>query len=400
MKKYFLLQLKRGARFLLWAICVVLVLFGCLTLVYNAMVASDAAETAGDAKKVPIGVVGTAQDQYLQWGLAAMQFDSTAMSLELLPMEETAAVQALQRGEIAAYFVFPEDFLDDALYGNVAKLRFVSLTGAAGLVSIVKDQIITIADEILIACESGTYGVGDALDANGSPETYGQHVNAMALEYVDFLFDRAKMYRVEPIAQNREPVDRYMLGGLTVTMLLLSCLSFAPLYIRGDRSLYQVLRARRVGPVKQTLAEWVAYLAMLLLLLAVVAAVLQLGGLLAEGVSGWDAFVGALPVLVMAAALSYCMYSLSDHLISGVLLSFIAMLGLCFLGGCMYPIQFFPLTVQHLGAVLPTGIARERLIGCFMGTDVEGTLPLLGYSAAFMAIAVAARACRAGSVRG
>lgn len=400
MKQYFLLQLKRGSRFFLWGLCVVLVLFGCLSLVYRAMVTTEAEEIAGETKKIRIAVVGTAQDQYLQWGLAAMQFDSTAMSLELVPMEEPAAMDALLRGNIAAYFVFPENFVDDAMYGDVNKLRFVGTSGATGLVSIVKEEILSIADNILISCESGSYGVGDALDDNGSPESYGEHVNALALEYVDFLFDRSKMYQVETMTQDSVPFDRYMLGGLTVTLLLLSCLPFAPLYIRKDHSLFRMLRARRVGTAKQTLAEFGAYFAVMAALLAIVVTVLHLSKLLTEGVSGISAFVGALPVLLMVTALTYCLYAMSDHIITGVLLSFVVILALCLIGGCMYPIQFFPMTVQQLSAVLPTGIARESLTGCFMGTGATGTAALVAYSAAFVGIAIAARAYQTGKVRG
>lgn len=400
MKKYFLLQLKRGSRFLIWGLCVVLVLFGCMTMVYNAMVTAENEETEAETQKIKIGVAGTTQHKYLQWGLAAMKLDSTAMSLQLVGMEESEAMDALLRGEIMAYFVFPDNFVDDAMYGDVHKLRFVSRMGATGLISIVKNEIISLADSILIACESGSYGVGDAVDDNGSPETYGKHVNDLSIEYVDFLLDRSKMYNVESTAQNNASIDQYMLSGLTVTMLMLSCLPFAPLYIRADQSLFRVLRARRVGPVRQTVAEFAAYLLVMMVLLAAVSAVLHFGGMMPEETSLLGVFAGALPTLTMMAALSYCMYTFSDHIISGVLLSFFVILALCFVGGCMYPIYFFPLSVQSLAAVLPTGIAWQSMLDCFTGASVTGTGALLAYSAAFLAIAVGVRAYRAGKSRG
>ena len=139
MKKYFLMQLKRSARFLAWGLCVVVVLFGCMTMVYRSMAQKEADVAAENAMKMKLGVVGTAQDRYLQWGMAAMQLDSTALSLELVPMEEDAAMEALQQGSISAYFVFPENFVEDAMYGDVQKLRFVSHSGAGGLASIVEN---------------------------------------------------------------------------------------------------------------------------------------------------------------------------------------------------------------------------------------------------------------------
>ena len=400
MKKYLLMQLKRASRYLLWGLCVVAVLFGCLTLVYKAMVNAEEADAAAEAQKLKLGVVGTTQDQYLQWMLAAMQFDSTALSLEMVPMEEAAAKDALVKGEIMAYFIFPENFLEDAMYGDVQKLRFISNSGAAGLVSILKNEITRIADDILVACESGTYGVGDALDQNGSSETYGEHVDALAWEYVDFLFDRAKMYRVEEVPQNALSLDQYMLGGLTVVLLMLSCLPFAPLYIRADQSLFRVLRARRVGLAAQTFAEFLAYFGAMMALLATVAAILHFGNMLPEGNSGLRVFVGCLPAVLMMASLTYCMYALSDHLISGVLLAFVAILALCFIGGCLYQIQMFPVSIQQAAKILPSGIARESVTGALLDTGVTGIWPLLGYSALFLGVATGARYLRAGKVRG
>ena len=320
------------------------------------------------------------------------------MSIQLKPMEEDAAIESLKAGEIAAYLVFPEEFVDQALRGNVQQVRFVCTAGASGLVSILKEEITAIVDDILVACESGSYGVGDALDATGNGDRWGQCVNEMALDYVDFLFIRNRMYKVESLETSSIPFDRYILGGLTVLMLMLSCLPFAPLYVRSDRSLARVLRSRRVGPVAQTLAEFGAYFAGLTLLFAAVTVVVHKSGLMTAGVSGWSLFIGALPALFTITTLSYLLYSLSDHLIGGVLLAFFTTLALCFIGGCMYPADIFPESVQRLAAVLPTGLARMRLIGCYMGEKGREIWGLWGYGAGFLALATAIRGYKAGKV--
>ena len=197
MGKYFVLQLKRVARFLPLALCVMALLFGCMGLVYQNMILAQEGEDQAASAKIKVGMVGTAGDQYLQWGLAAMQFDSTALSIEMVQMEEAEAVAALERGQIAAFVVFPDNFVEDALYGNVGQLRFVCTMGASGLVSIIKEEVTRIIDSILVVCQRGSYGVGDALTEQELDHLWGHHVNGLALEYVDFLFDRSKMYQVE-----------------------------------------------------------------------------------------------------------------------------------------------------------------------------------------------------------
>ena len=128
--------------------------------------------------------------------------------------------------------------------------------------------------------------------------------------------------------------------------------------------------------------------------------VLKFGKMLPENVALWKLFLGILPNLLMITTLSYCVYTLSDHLISGVLLNFFLVIVLCFVGGCMYPIQVFPDVMQTVSAILPTGIARSSLTGCLLGADASGSIALLGYSAAFFAIALGARAYKTGQVQG
>lgn len=401
MRKYFVLQLKRMARFLPCVLCVVLLLFGCLGIVYQAMVAAQKSENAEQSAKIRVGIVGTAGDQYMQWGLAAMQFDSSAMSIQMVQLEESEAVAALERGDIGAFVVFPENFVDEALYGNVQQLRFVSTAGAAGLVSIIKEEVTMVIDRILVACESGSYGAGEALKDNGHGNLWGKHVNDLALEYVDFLFDRSKVYRVETVLQeNFVPFDRYMLGGLTLLLLMLAGLPFAPLYIRADPSLPRLLRSQCVGTWSQVLAEFGGFFAGLAVLLSAVALIIDLAGMLLGTASAWSLFFGALPALLMIAALIYLLFSLSDHLLGGVLLTFFAVLALCFVGGCMYPVFVFPVTVQRLAAVLPSGLARESVTACIQGQSPSDVWALLGYSTGFLALAIGIRSYKTGKIRG
>lgn len=399
MGKYFILQLKRVARFLPYGLCVVVVLFGCMSLVYRAMVLSEESENAAENVKLQVAIVGAAGDRYLQWGLAAMQFDSSAMSMKLVMMEENTAIEALKTGTITAYVVFPEGFMDSALRGDVQQLRFISTAGTQDLATIIKEEVTAVVDRVLIACESGSYGVGDALTDNDQGDSWGKHVNGIALEYVDFLFDRSRIYRVESLDQkNHLTIAQYMPGALATVLLMLSCLAFAPLYIRPDQTMARLLRSQRIGITRQVIAELGSYGVGLMALLAVVAAILAKSGMVA--VSGWSVFVGMIPSLWMFAALTYLLYSLSDQLIGGVLGAFFVTLALSFVGGCMYPIRMFPDSIQALSAVLPSGIARAHITGCFLAMASSECWKLLAYAIVFAALSVVIRSGKAGKVRG
>lgn len=400
MKKYFGLQLKRAVRFLPLALCVMAVLFGCLTLAHRALTAYQNQQDQTKSMRIKVGVVGTAGDQYLQWGLAAMQFDSTAMSIEMVQLEEQEAINALEKGRIAAFVVFPENFVGEALYGNVQQLRFVTTVGATGLTSILKEEITSVVDRIMVACQRGSYGVGDALTDQGRGDLWGQHVNGLALEYVDFLFDRSKIYRVESLTQdNVVTFPTYMLGGLMVLLMMLGTLVFAPLYIRHDLSLARLLRTKGIGLIGQVTAEFGGYFLMLAVLLAAVTAVMGFGGMLSE-TTAVQLFAGILPTLAMVAALSYLLFTLSGNLIGGVLLTFFLVLALGFAGGCMYPVQVFPDTMQQIAAILPSGMARMSVISVIQGGNPTCVGPLLAWAGGCLVLSVAICGHKIGRVRG
>ena len=96
MGTYCYLQIKRLARFLPGALCVVLVLLIGLLTALTVTVRKDAA--AEENQKVRIALVGTAEDGMIQMGLAAMRsFDSTQFSMELVEMTEQEAHRHIEK---------------------------------------------------------------------------------------------------------------------------------------------------------------------------------------------------------------------------------------------------------------------------------------------------------------
>jgi len=95
------------------------------------------------------------------------------------------------------------------------------------------------------------------------------------------------------------------------------------------------------------------------------------------------------------------MYELASDLVSGVLLQFFGTLALCFICGCLYPITFFPDSVQKIAAFLPVGLARMQLADCILlKHTLQTTLALLGYGCLFALCAALVRKYKVAGVRG
>ena len=396
MSKYFLVQLKRLLRLILPVLLVAGILFGCLMVVLD--VVEDLSNPEGATTKFKLGLVGTVDDLYLQLGLKAMQsLDSTRYSMEMVEMSAADAEAALRSGEIAAYMVFPEGFLENAFHGKILPIQFICTTGAISIVSLVKEEFTQVIEEMLLASQKGIYGSGNAMQANGMSGS--KVVNEISLEYAEFIFHRGNMYRTSQMKSfDGLGMEGYMGVALSITLFLMVSMAFAPAMIRKDQALTQMLCANKRGIIGQVLCDFGAYIIGLVGIVAIILLYLVLWqGAQLTAIQ----ILQGLPALFCLGVLSFLMYTLSSDLVSGVLLQFFTILALCFICGCMYPITFFPESVQILSTFLPMGLARLQLSNCVTGTfSTAITAALAAYGALFLILSVLVRHIKATGIRG
>ncbi len=383
MGRYLILQCKRVARYLPGALLAMAVLMGGLLATFTLVMRQDALSNAN--QKFQVALVGTADDIMMQMGLTALKtFDSTQLSMEILEMEEAEAHAALEAGTVGAYIVIPENFVDEAMDGHILPLKFVSTTGAASVVSVFKDEVTKVISTLVLESQRGVYGMQGAMKANDIGGR-GSKMNDLALTYVEYVLTRDHAYSLQELGiSNDLGLEGYLLCGLGVLFLMLACLPFAPLMISRDMALGRMLAARGRSALGQCLCDLTVYCA------GVLAAVLVLAGIAGQFVKDLN-LLPALPAVLMVAAFSFLLYTLSGDLIGGVLLQFFTALCLCFVSGCMYPVYFFPEGIQKLAAWLPTGAARAQLAACLTGKSPESLPLVLGYTLVFCIIAVALR---------
>lgn len=401
MARFLLTQCKRLWRYLPVALCVTALLLGGLAAAVQGMLTQTAENK--ENQKIKIAIAGQTDHSLLQLGFAALtSFDSTRFSMEVLQMNEEQAAYALKQGEIAAYAVIPEGFMDEAMKGHLKTLRFVSHANAGDLVALFKTEITRVISDLVVGAQKGVFGMEHTLRENQLAGKLPGQKDALALQYVDHILMRDKVYSVEELGVT----DSLTLGdtlvcGLAVLLVLLMCLPFAPVMVPSDGALARTLHARRLSATRQVLAEFAAYALTLAVMAALplTAVVVLMPDLLTVDLP--SALLRLLPVLFCLAALSFGLYSLTDHLIGGVLAHFFGTLALCFVSGCLYPVFFFPAGVQKVANLLPTGLARTQLAGCLTGADTTDTaLWLLGYGGLFLLAGTLLRLRRIKGVRG
>lgn len=388
MKKYFTLQWKRMARLLPLAVLAALILcVGIAAARYSLLQTAQAND-----QKFSLAMCGNTEDTLVQLGITLLRsMDETRFSAQILTMTEAEALRALEHGDIAAYVVIPEGFVDAALYGNVPTMRYVTTAGSAGIAAVFRQEVTQVISDILLSAQKGVYGISDALWDNGLGHSAYTLMNDLCLDYVELAFSRGQTHTVQVLGIGSGlDLGDYLTCGLAVLLTLLLCLPFAPMLVQNDFPLNRMLTAKGKSAAMQAFLDFAVFLLGLVLLLAAIWLALWLGGS-----SLPMHFMQLLPVAVLAASLSFLAFTLAQELISGVLLQFLAAGALCFVSGCMYPVFFFPEAIQRLAALLPTGIARDYLAKCITGDDPWLPLAVMAaYSAAFLASAILLRRYR------
>lgn len=372
------------------------VLFGCMSLAYDAI--GRISNDAGEQAKFKVGLVGTAGDSYMQMGLAAVEsFDSTRFSVEFDQMEEKEAEAAMRWGKLAAFIQFPEGFMDAAMYGDIMPIKFVTSVGSDGLVSMVKEELTGVVEIMIAHTQKGIYGAGAAAGDHGG--NAGAAIDGISLQYVEFIISRSKGYKVVEIGTfDGLGMDGYLISGLCIVLFMLICLIFAPAMIRRDQAMARMLKSRSRPVWLQVLCDFAVYMVGLLGIACVVLLLLLIRP---EAQISATMILQCLPVVFSLGAISFLMYEAASDLISGVLMQFFVTLVLCFVSGCLYPITFFPDGVQKIAGYLPTGISRIQIGNCILGcVSWETIAALLRLGCLFLAGSVLIRRIKVTGVRG
>ena len=396
MKKYFNLQLKLCGKLLPFVLGVTLALVLGLGLILSGLL--TAFRSNEESKVFKVAMSGDTDNTYLQWGLAALQMaDDSQFSVSVLEMSREQAHAALEKGEISAYVILPEDMMEKALAGeDFEPITYVTSAGVEGISSFLKREVTKLVTEIVVYSQKGSYGLQELLEAHDPEAEIEDNMTALALEYADIIIHRDEFYKAEVLGvSDGLTTGDYYICAAVIILLMLMGLPYAAIYIRRDYALPRMLRSRGFSGARQLICEYGAHsLSMLLLgafLLALAAAALKVTGVETALPLGGLA-LGLIPVLLMIAALNMLVFTLSGNIVSGLLLHFFGAIGLCYVSGCIYPISAFPMAVQKVAGFLPTGIARQHLSTAFSGASGWGSLGgLVLYSLMFFGLALLVR---------
>ncbi len=412
---YMFLQWKRAARLFPAILITTLLLAGSVWLFVHMLFCLDA---SGERKqKVQIGIVGNTEESYLGVGIQVLKrLDESRFEVDFYELTEEEAQKALDGGKLTAYVRIPDDFLMSIVTGENKPLTYVTTSRTGGMNKVLAHEVVQAVSTIVQESQTGIYSAQAYMAKQGmSWEDIVPYADALNLRYIDYVLHRSHFYEMEILGVDGGveyeeagtkgiSLEGYYLCGLSVFFLMLWGISGCLLLIRKEEGLEKLLASRGIGVGWQIFGELSAYVLLLFLTIAFVG-VLGIVGLQQSGVilPEWEyadlwqqlSFVGQVGVVaVMIAAFQFLLCELVSSLISGILVEFTVAVGLGYLSGCLYPLSFFPQTIQKIAGYLPSGVAIRYLRTMLLEEEGLAPVALWGYFVLFVGLAVWVRKCR------
>lgn len=399
---YFLAQLKRIRKAFPFIIVMTLLLTGCVTLLAVSLQEADAASEK--KQKVRIGLVGNTSDSYLGFGVMALQkLDSSRFAIDFLEMTEDEAKRKLNSGDISAYVMIPEGFVEAFDRGEDVRITYATANDTTGVAAVLMNELVCVISDVLTQSQSAIYGTWRLLERENADEKWGEATDRLYLRFVDMFLNRTVFYRVILLGiSDNLSLKSYYFVAIMILFMLLWGITCSTLFVKRDVSLARFLKARGQSVAGQVGAEYLAYFLLMtgnmFLMILPVETVFHLTGL---QVPEWEAapvrgiflfLVKMLPVAALLAGLQFFLFELITDMISGILLQFLAGISLAYLSGCIFPVSFFPESIQKLAPLLPSGAAMQYGIKCMQGLfPVKEMGIMLLYLLLFLGLVAAVR---------
>lgn len=370
-KNDFLAQLKRISRAFPFIAATTLLLVGSLALLAASVMHSYL--SSEEKQKLEIGVVGDASGSYLGFGIMAIQMlDSSRFAIDFVQMTEEKAVKRTQSGKMSAYVAVPDGFAEAFERGEDVYVTYAASNRTSGVGVILMKELVKVVSDVVVESRNAINGTWVLLAEQNVQEDFNAATDRLFMRYVELFLNRTELWPLDLCGiSNQLTFAEYYVIAVLILFLLFWGITGSGLFVKRDASLAKFWKSKGQGGFSQICAEYLAYFILMLgsmLLVSVLTAVFfQRAGIrLPEGAFSAGALflVKMIPAAALLAGFQFFLYELISDMVSGILLQFIAGIGLAYLSGCLYPLSVLPESIQRLAPLLPSGAALQYGIKC------------------------------------
>lgn len=346
-------------------------------------------EAREEKQVVQIGIVGDLSDSYLGMGInVLMNMEAIKSMADIRMMEKGEALERFQAGEISAYLLVPDGFLDSVLTGENKKIVYITTREAQGIGGMLVNELVGAVSRMVTAAQSNIYAMQAYLIENDMRPQLSAATEGINYVFIGAVLERMEIYEQQFTGvSNRMSVTGHLFTGSLLLLVLLWGMNCVSLMVREEHSLPRLLQGKGLNAGKQVTAEVAAYsILQCVSLCCIFVCVMLAKAALGFEIPEWEVLhipeklwyvCKWIPVVVMTASLQALLYELVTNVINGVLLQFLMAVSMAYLSGCIYPLSFFPKVVQQIGEWSPAGAALRYVQKSLTGQEVLVELLLL-----------------------
>ena len=339
--------------------------------------------------RIGVGIVGNIENKYMKLGVEMLNnMDASRFSIKFINMDETAAKKSLKAGEIIGYFKIDKDFIEALEKGENRPVEYIS--SGAGMISALSKEVASVFSTLLVNSERAIYATDNYLIDH--PQVYNrERANTeFNIELLKNVMSRGKIYDVKSIdtVSGLSDADNYICG-MSVLFMMLTGLGLGGLLCEKNESLLRVLKSRGLSYGDSLIADmFVISLYIILTVLIFTGGMALTGAILPGNYNSVNLFEYCKDIVflsVMFASMHLFIYEIIYKRVVAVLAELLLSISLGYIGGCIYPISFFPDIMRKLSIFLPSGAGIQVLSdGMGYSADIFCFIIILVYSILFI----------------
>lgn len=341
-------------------------------------------------KRIGVGVVGNIENKYMKLGVEMLNnMDASRFSVKFESLDEENAKKALREGRIAGYFKIDKDFIEGLENGENRPVIYVSSSG--GLMNELSKEVASVFSVLIVNSERVIYAVDEYLSEHKNVydrETANTELNMSLLKNV---FTRGKIYNIETKALTGEvSVKDNYICAMIIILTALSGVGLGSLLSGKKDTLQEVLKSRGLSYISSIICELITVTLYILILIIFGFGIfiLAINFLQDESFISpdyFEFFCNIFAVSIMFASMHLFIYELIYQRVTAVLMEIILGISLCYIGGCIYPLSFFPDIIQKISVFLPSTAGKNILIsGLGYRLDLFSLAVVFLYTVLFM----------------
>ena len=319
-------------------------------------------------------MVGNIENKYMKLGVEMLNnMDASRFSVKFESLDEEKAKKALREGRIAGYFKIDKDFIEALEKGENRPVEYIS--SGAGMISALSKEVASVFSTLLVNSERAIYATDNYLIDH--PQVYNrERANTeFNIELLKNVMSRGKIYDVKSIdtVSGLSDTDNYICG-MSVLFMMLTGLGLGGLLCKKNESLLRVLKSRGLSYGDSLIADMFVISLYIILTVLIFTGGMALTGAILPGnhnfVNLFEYCKDIVFLSVMFASMHLFIYEIIYKRVVAVLAELLLSISLGYIGGCIYPISFFPDIIRKLSIFLPSG-AGIQVISDGMGYSVD-----------------------------